>query len=279
MALWGKKDDIYSAGTITVDYANKTVTGSGTTFTALSVGDVISIGAGVTFGEAVVSAITSDSEISIASTQYLSGADISNVEWTASQKPKYTMHDSNYAASEIFGVSENEVGIARTTEYSVTHGGWVGITSYYDNHGNLRVKHEVLVAMSGITIGTATTTGAGGDAADDKILADAVITITSQPASVGVGTTASATFSVDATVLPSYADLSYQWYFFETGGSVWEEANTGWATGATTNTLTIPNAGVDLGGGVGDLDGYEFRVVVSTPDVNVTSGIATLSVS
>lgn len=164
MALWGKKDDIYSAGTITVDYANKTVTGSGTTFTALSVGDVISIGAGVTFGEAVVSAITSDSEILIASTQYLSGDAISGVEWTASQKPKYTLWDSNYSATEIFGVSEDEVGVARTTAYSVTHGGWVGITSYVDNHGNLRVKHEVLVAMSGITTGVASTTGVGGGA-------------------------------------------------------------------------------------------------------------------
>ena len=170
MALWGKKDDVYSAGTITVNYANKTVTGSGTTFTALSVGDVISVGAGATFGEAVVSGITSATVISIASTQYLSGAAISGVEWTASQKPKYTMHDSNYAASEIFGVSEDEVGVARTTAYSVTHGGWVGITSYVDNHGNLRVKHEVIVAMSGITTGVASTTGTGGDAADDTIL-------------------------------------------------------------------------------------------------------------
>jgi hypothetical protein len=170
MALWGKKDDIYSAGTIAVNYANKTVTGTGTTFTALSVGDVLTIGAGATFGEAVVSAITSDTSISVASTQYLSGAAISGVEWTASQKPKYTMHDSNYVASAIFGVSEDEVGVARTTAYSVTHGGWVGITTYVDNHGNLRVKNEVLVAMSGISTGIAGTTGTGGDAADDTIL-------------------------------------------------------------------------------------------------------------
>ena len=39
--------------------------------------------------------------------------------------------------------------------------------TYIDNHGNLRVKNEVLVAMSGITTGVATTTGVGGDAADD----------------------------------------------------------------------------------------------------------------
>lgn len=168
MALWGKKDDVYSAGTITVNYANKTVTGSGTTFTALTVGDVISIGTGNTFGQAVVSGITSDTVISIASTQYLSGAAISGQQWTANQQPKYTLFDTNYnSRNEIYGIDESEVGIAKTTAYSVTHGGWVGIKTYVDNHGNLRVKHEVLVAMSGITAGVASTTGVGGDAADD----------------------------------------------------------------------------------------------------------------
>lgn len=170
MALWGKKDDVYSVGTITVNYATKTVTGTGTTFTALSVGDVISIGTGNTFGQAVVSGITSNTVISIASTQYLSGAAISGQQWTASQRPKYTLFDSNYSSTEIYGVSGDEVAVARTTAYSVAHGGWVGIQTYVDTHGNLRVKHEVLVAMSGITTGVASTTGVGGDAADDSKL-------------------------------------------------------------------------------------------------------------
>ena len=30
------------------------------------------------------------------------------------------------------------------------HQGWVGVTTYLDMHGTLRVKSEVLVAMSGI---------------------------------------------------------------------------------------------------------------------------------
>jgi hypothetical protein len=173
MSLWGKKDDIYSAGTIAINLTTKTVTGTGTTFTALSVGDVISVGAGTTLGQAIVSGITSDTVISIASTQYLTNTTISGVEWTASQKPKYTLSDSNWAATEIYGIDGGEVGIARTTKYAVSHGGWVGITSYTDQHGNLRVKHEVLVAMSGITTGVASTTGTGGDAADDTILGDA----------------------------------------------------------------------------------------------------------
>lgn len=171
MALWGNKDDIYSPGTIYVNYATGIATGAGTSFTAASEGDVISIGAGNTFGEAIISGITSDTLISIASTQFLSGAAISGVNYTISQKPKYTLHDSHYDANEIYGVSEDEVGIAVTTQYALTHAGWVGIITYIDTDNQLRVKTETLVAMSGITTGTADYDNAG-DADDDTIFAD-----------------------------------------------------------------------------------------------------------
>jgi hypothetical protein len=46
----------------------------------------------------------------------------------------------------VFGIDEIEAGIAATTAYAVAHSGWVGITSYIDMHGRLRVKSEVLVA-------------------------------------------------------------------------------------------------------------------------------------
>jgi hypothetical protein len=174
MALWGVKDDVYSGGTIDVDYSTKVVTGTGTTFSALTVGDVILIGAGATFGEAVVSGITSETQISIASTQYLNGDAISGEEWTASQRPKYLAGDSHWGINEVFGVDNDEVGLARTTIYSVDHGGWVGIVTYTDSNGRVRTKSEVFVAMGrdangfgGITSGIALTTGEGGDAADD----------------------------------------------------------------------------------------------------------------
>ena len=173
MALWGNKDDVYSGGTISLNYSTKEVTGAGTTFTALTVGDVIVIGAAGTFGEAVVSGITSDTVISIASTQYLSGAAISGQEWTASQRPKYLAGDTHWGINEIFGVDETEVGVARTTIYSVDHGGWVGITTYTDTHNNVRTKSEVIVAMGSITSGVALTTGEGGDADDDATFPDA----------------------------------------------------------------------------------------------------------
>jgi hypothetical protein len=149
MALWGNKDSFSNlTGTVTVDYANKIITGSGTTFVTagISTGDVISIGVGNTFGEAVIAGVTSATQISIASTQFLSGAAISGIAYTVSQKPVYTLEDTNWDADEIYGVDEIEVGLAATTAYAVGHSGWVGLTTYTDMHGNLRVKHEVLVA-------------------------------------------------------------------------------------------------------------------------------------
>jgi hypothetical protein len=53
MALWGNKDSFSDlTGTVTVDYDNKVITGTGTTFVTagISTGDVISIGVGNTFG-------------------------------------------------------------------------------------------------------------------------------------------------------------------------------------------------------------------------------------
>jgi len=64
---------------------------------------------------------------------------------------------------DVFGVDAIEVGVARTTKYAVAHSGWVGIMTYIDTHGNLRVKSEVLVAG-----GISTTS----DAADDSRFPD-----------------------------------------------------------------------------------------------------------
>jgi len=168
MALWGKADSVYSIGTVTVDYANKVITGPGTSLMAASVGDVITIGAGATIGEAVISGITSNTYVSIASTQFLSGIAAVGLAYTMSQKPKYTLHDTNYNATEIYGIDPTEAGIARTTKYAVAHPGWVGIQTYVDMHGTLRVKSETLVAFSGISSGVASYSAAG-DANDDNV--------------------------------------------------------------------------------------------------------------
>lgn len=269
MALWGTADSLYSVGTVSVNYATKQVIGTGTSFTAagISTGDVITIGTGGTFGSAVISGITSDRLISIATTQYLSGATIAGVAYSLSEKPVYTLEDSGYQYNaetkhEVYGIDKYEISaIGVSTNYGGIHAGWVGIQTYIDMHGNLRVKSETLVAMSEITGGTSASYSSAGDADDDTIFSDAIITITSQPASVGVGTTETATFSVTASVTPSYAPLTYQWY--EEGSQMVGETN---ASVSVVNTDASKN-------------GYEYYVVIASGNTLVTSGIATMTVS
>ena len=173
MALWGKKDTVYSDGTIAV--SGTTVTGTGTTFNTaglINEGDVISIGAGVTQGEAVIASVTNATTLVLK--QKNGAAPIAAVDagasYVISQKPQSTLFDPKYSAGDIFGVDNTEVGVATATSYSVTHGGWVGITSYVDSEGNLRVKTETLVAMGrGQDVaGDADTGGITGDAENDK---------------------------------------------------------------------------------------------------------------
>jgi hypothetical protein len=165
MALWGNSDSVYAVGLVTVNYSNLTVTGNGNFITAgVSTGDVIQIGVGSTFGEAVISSVSSASTISIASTQFLSGGAISGASYNIDQQPKYALgigqtYRGTTNPSLIFGVDELEVGIAATTAYAVTHSGWVAVgATYIDTEGNMRVKHEVLVAG-----GILTTTDANDD--------------------------------------------------------------------------------------------------------------------
>ena len=249
MALWGNNDNVGSIGTVSLDYSNKVVSGWAGTATGLGVsfgetgyaqaGDIISFGqhgSGTYYGDAVILSIGSTLQLTIASTEALSGAAIAGVEYQISQKPKYTIGDATYnvkrdgapslgpiettgtadAASGVgtdliyvsntssylsvgnilvngsdniavsaiaattislgstigtaisagdeltfkeweggydayvYGV--NQSGIATGTQFE-TGVGWVGVTTYNDNTGALRVKKEILVAMSGITTG------------------------------------------------------------------------------------------------------------------------------
>ena len=100
MALWGNNDSKGSGGTVTLDYTNLVVTGSGTTFGnvgAAATGDVIRFGSafGVNFGDAVVVGIASTTQLSIASTAGLSGEAISGVNFQVSESPKYAVLDSH----------------------------------------------------------------------------------------------------------------------------------------------------------------------------------------
>lgn len=178
MSLWGNKDLVGNSGTVWINLGTETVTGTGTTFTTsgftVSEGDVIVVGAGATYGHAVISSVTSNTVASIATTQYLiphpTTGIITAASYYVTQRPIYSLEDINYQAPEVksnrtssvFGVDVTEQSVVKTSsgdarKYAPAHAGWVGVTTYVDTHGNLRVKSETLVAGSMIT----------GDAADD----------------------------------------------------------------------------------------------------------------
>ena len=174
MALWGNNDNIQAGGTVALDYDTLVVTGTGTSFgTAnyIQEGDVIRFGhrgiaqpnspAGVFFGDAVVKSIASTTSLTIASTTGLSGAAIAATTFYVTQLPKYTVDNSKYSQNSnitsgdnlVYGISDDAASNVGTSGYELTDAGWVGITTYVDTSGSLRVKRETLVAMSGITTG------------------------------------------------------------------------------------------------------------------------------
>jgi hypothetical protein len=169
MALWGNNDAVGAGGTVTLNYATGVVIGSGTTFGtvgAAATGDVIRFGSrtGVYYGDAVIVGIASTTQLTIGSTAGLSGVAIAGTSFKVSQLPKYTILDSKYSESSsgtedsyVYGVADGGIAAAQGTSYALTHQGWVGVTTYNDSEGNLRVKSEVLVAMSGITTGNVPT--------------------------------------------------------------------------------------------------------------------------
>ena len=107
---------------------------------------MITVGSGATFGYAVVSAIDSNTVLSIHDTDnFVSGITTvaAGAGYFVSQELIYTLGDSTYDAPEskttgfstspvftgVFGVDRLEVGVAATTAYAVAHQGWVGVTT------------------------------------------------------------------------------------------------------------------------------------------------------
>ena len=112
------------------------------------------------FGDAVITGIISARQLTIGSTSNLSGAAIANTDYYVSELPINTVFDSRFKRttsstvptqdSLVYGISTSSVAAGYS---GFTHHGWVGVTTYNDMHGNLRIKTECLVAVSGITTG------------------------------------------------------------------------------------------------------------------------------
>ena len=146
-------------------------------------GDVIRIGrrgAGITkyMGDVVVVSVATTERVSVASSASLVGTAVTDMSdskflgtsFTVSEMPIFATQDlqgdryrntnssgtataAPSSDSLVYGISTAASGQAQATSTSAyynTNEGWVGITTYLDNGGNLRVKSEILVAMSGI---------------------------------------------------------------------------------------------------------------------------------
>ncbi len=166
MSLWGNNDNLQSSGTVSLNYATKVVTGTGTTFGTVgfgATGDVIRFGirgdGGTYFGDAVIASIASTISVTIASTSGLTGAAIANTDYYLSELPSSTVGDFSYSEKNtdydkvVYGISTSAYDDV-STAYRTSGTGWVGVTTYVDAAGNFRVKSEILVAASGISTGS-----------------------------------------------------------------------------------------------------------------------------
>jgi len=131
MALWGNNDNLNSSGTVSVNYANRTVTGTGTTFgagdatgaghTEAQVGDVIRFGspfggAASFHGEAVIVGIASTTHLTIDSTAGLSGQEITASQFQITTLPKWCATDA--AQNQSSGRFNDPDRLKLTTETS-----------------------------------------------------------------------------------------------------------------------------------------------------------------
>tara|TARA_B100000683_G_C12397326_1_gene518161 strand:- start:561 stop:1097 length:537 start_codon:yes stop_codon:yes gene_type:complete len=169
MALWGNNDNVLvaSSGIITCNGTSGAVVGSGTTFTNYSVGQTLTVGVGMTSGFGVITEITDDSNLTITTTSTEQATNIHQAAaggFIVGDRPTSNVVDPEFAptssnaerdyTSKVYGVNEAILEARSGSQYEPAHAGWVGIQTYMDAHGNLRVKSEVLVAMSGISTNT-----------------------------------------------------------------------------------------------------------------------------
>ena len=154
MPLWGKKDTVYSTGKVNCDTAGVVTKQSGsiawTSGNGVKVGQVLTLatdGAGP--GQGIIKSIDSATQVTLDPERLdLPGA-FSDVDYEIRETP----------------VAEAQAAREDNSQYKPAHSGWVGITTYNDSDGNLRVKTETLVAGGGDGFIT-------GDSSDDTILPD-----------------------------------------------------------------------------------------------------------
>ena len=178
MALWGKKDTVYSTGKVDCTTAGVITRQAGTIqwteANGVKVGQVVTLATdGAGQGQGIIKSIDVETGNSAQITLDPNSLDLPGnftaVDYEIRETPVYEVNNpTHFGIGEIYGVDVAEAQTARAAtgnarKYKPASAGWVGITSYTDMHGNLRVKAETLVAGSFIS---------GDSNADDGILPD-----------------------------------------------------------------------------------------------------------
>ena len=170
MPLWGKSDMVYDTGKVNVSSAGVVTKQSGsiawTSGNGIKVGQVVQLaddGSGA--GQGVIQSIDSATQLTLCNLDNISASStFSDVDYEIREIPVYEVGTGHYGVTEVFGVDEAEMEETRddNSQYHPAHAGWVGITTYNNADGTLRVKTEVLVASNSIT----------DESADDTVLPD-----------------------------------------------------------------------------------------------------------
>ena len=167
MPLWGTKDTVYSTGKVNCTTAGVLTKQSGsiawTSGNGIKVGQVVTLATdGSGPGQGIIKSIDSATQLTLTNLD-LPGA-FTDVDYEIRETPIAEVKGGSFAINEVFGVSvaEQQETVDDNSQYHPAHSGWVGITTYLNHDGTLRVKTEVLVANSTIS----------GDSSDDTILPD-----------------------------------------------------------------------------------------------------------
>ena len=170
MPLWGKSDNVYDTGKVNVSSAGVVTKQSGgiawTSGNGIKVGQVVQLADdGNGQGQGVILSIDSSTQLTLTNLDNISATStFSDVDYEIREIPVCEVGTGHYGVNEVFGVDEAEMEETRddNSQYHPAHAGWVGITTYNNADGTLRVKTEVLVASNSIT----------GDSDDDTVLPD-----------------------------------------------------------------------------------------------------------
>jgi len=152
-------DNLSPVGFKTVFFDTTLVPAIGSEFSKLNINQQVSLGVvsvaatSVTIDTALAESVGVGSIITVVDPYVVAlGATITNakVQGALLEFGRYHGGYDKYA----YGIGTTAITNANeTAQYGVAHAGWVGVTTYIDNAGELRVKSEVLVAGSGIHTG------------------------------------------------------------------------------------------------------------------------------